>query len=76
MDHANRSGSASGRSSGVASPSTERNQPERSNEPSTPRVGEGLSESFQSTETVRRRPEGVLYGEILIRQRYTTWIAH
>lgn len=59
MDPSDPEGSPSRRgrdhSSGVASPTDNRN-PGRAQ--STAGRDEGLSESFQSTDTVRRRPEG------------------
>lgn len=64
MDPSNRAGQQSGRSSGVASPSNDRPPAGRTGEQAAPRGDEGLSESFQSTDTVRRRPEGVSYGEL------------
>lgn len=64
MDPSNRDGQRSGRSSGVASPSNDHPPAGRTGEQAAPRGDEGLSASFQSTDTVRRRPEGVSYGEL------------
>ncbi|RMJ03572.1 hypothetical protein BHE90_013100 [Fusarium euwallaceae] len=64
MDPSRREGSSAARpgdSSGATSPADTRNPPTRTE--STTRVeDDGLSESFQSTDTMRRRPEG--YGSI------------
>ncbi|KAF4344893.1 Ca2+:H+ antiporter [Fusarium beomiforme] len=65
MDPSRREGSSTGHqlgdSSGTASPSDTRH-PLAQAESAVLREAEGLSESFQSTDTVRRRPEG--YGSI------------
>lgn len=66
MDPSNRAGQQSGRSSGVASPSNDHPPAGRTGEQAAPRGDEGLSESFQSTDTVRRRPEGVSYGKPML----------
>lgn len=62
MDPSNRRGQRSNQSSAVASPTSDRNYVDRQAEATSSRADEGLSESFQSTDTVRRRPEGVSYG--------------
>ncbi|KAM5343133.1 hypothetical protein ACJ41O_014099 [Fusarium nematophilum] len=66
MDPARRESSSAGRhprdSSSATSPADTRNPLSRPESAAARREDEGLSESFQSTDTVRRRPEG--YGSI------------